>query len=174
MVAVSAGIGSNLFVRIGTRPVIVVGALIATGAVYWLSRIPVHGSYLSDLMPPLLIMAFGLGWVFVGVNTAANAGVPRDQAGLAAALINTSTWLGGALGLAIFTVIATSRAQHLLRHHAAPSDALTSGFRQALTACAIFLGVAAVIAFKATNTKGETAAAAETAPLDTVAAADNA
>src|SRR5919204_416368 len=66
------------------------------GADYWLSRIPVHGSSLGDLLPGLVIMSFGLGFVFVGVNTAANAGVPPDKAGLAAALVNTSTWVGGA------------------------------------------------------------------------------
>jgi EmrB/QacA subfamily drug resistance transporter len=170
-VAVSAGIASSLFARVGTRPIIVVGALIAAGAVYWLSRIPVDGTYLHDLLPPLVIMAFGLGWVFVGVNTAANAGVPPDRAGLAAALVNTSTWLGGALGLAIFSVIANSRTHDLIVGHAAAPDALTSGFQRALTACAIFLGAAALIALRATNTRGEPLA--ERVPLDAIAAAEN-
>ena len=167
MVAVGAGVGSNLFVRVGTRPIIVAGSLIAAGAVYWLSRIPVDGSYLSNLMPPLLIMAFGLGWVFVGVNTAANAGVPPDKAGLAAALINTSTWLDGALGLAIFSVIADTRTHDLLARHASASQALTSGFQRALTACAVFLAGAALIALRAANTKGEPATA-DVVPLEAV------
>jgi EmrB/QacA subfamily drug resistance transporter len=165
MVAVSAGVASNLFARVGTRPIIVTGALIAAGAVYWLSRVPVDGSYLHDLLPPMLIMAFGLGWVFVGVNTAAQAGVPADRAGLAAALVNTSTWLGGALGLAIFSVIANSRTHDLVSHGADVSTALTSGFQRALTACAVFLGAAALIALKGTNTRGEPAPASlELAP----------
>jgi EmrB/QacA subfamily drug resistance transporter len=162
-VAISSGIASQLFSRLGTRPIIVSGALISAGAVYWLSRIPVDGSYLRDLLPGLLIMSFGLGFVFVGVNTAANAGVPADKAGLAAALVNTSTWLGGALGLAVFSVIATTRTEHLLSVHASQPDALTSGFRQALVACSIFLVVAALIALRATNTRGEPAAP-DTAP----------
>ena len=90
MVAVSAGVGTALITRIGTRPLIVAGALIAAGGVYWLSRIPAHGFYVTDLLPGLLIMALGLGGVFVGVQTAANAGVPPRLAGLAAALINAS------------------------------------------------------------------------------------
>src|ERR671931_615723 len=94
-VAISSGIASQLFARTGTRPIIVTGALISAGAIYWLSRISVHGSYLENLLPGLMIMSFGLGFVFVGVNTAANAGVPPDKAGLAAALVNTSTWVGG-------------------------------------------------------------------------------
>lgn len=114
-----------------------------------------HGSYLTNLLPPVVIMSFGLGAVFVGVTTAANAGVPADKAGLAAALINSSTWIGGALGLAIFSAIATARTNHLLAIGAAPPVALTSGFRYALVACGIFLAAAAVIALRAPNTRGE-------------------
>jgi EmrB/QacA subfamily drug resistance transporter len=154
-VAVSSGIASLLFARVGTRPIIVAGAVIASGAVYWLSRLPVHGGYLTDLLPGLVVMSFGLGFVFVGVNTAANAGVPADRAGLAAALVNTATWIGGALGLAIFSVIASSRTNDLLAQHVAAPHALTDGFRRALVACSVFLIAAAVIALRATNTRGE-------------------
>jgi EmrB/QacA subfamily drug resistance transporter len=154
-VAISAGVCSRLFVRTGTRPIMVGGALLAAGGVYWLSRIPVHGSYLTDLLPGLMIMSVGLGAVFVSVQTAANAGVPPDKAGLAAALINASFQLGAALGLAIFSAIATSRTQHLLARHIAQPDALTSGFRRALLASSLFLCAAAVMALRATNTKGE-------------------
>src|SRR5919198_737954 len=163
-VAISSGIASQLFSRTGTRPIIVTGALISAGAVYWLSRIPVHGSYVENLLPGLMIMSFGLGFVFVGVNTAANAGVPPDKAGLAAALVNTSTWVGGAFGLAIFSVIATSRTNHLLARAVAPPDALTAGFNRALLACSIFLIAAAIIALRATNTRGEPPGALPSAP----------
>ena len=104
---------------------IVAGALIAAGGMYWLSRIPVHGSFLSDLLPGMLVLSVGIGPVFVGVTTAANAGVPADKAGLAASLLNASQQVGGALGLAIFTAIATSRTNHLLAAHAPPAHALT-------------------------------------------------
>jgi MFS family permease len=154
-VAIAAGICSQLFVRTGTRPIIVIGALVAAGAVYWLSRIPVDGSYVADLLAPLVIMAFGLGAVFVGVTTAAQAGVPADKAGLAAALVSTSMQLGAALGIAIFSAIATSRTRDLLAKGVPQPEALTSGFQRALVACAIFLIAAAVIALRATNTRGE-------------------
>ena len=154
-VALAAGVSSKLFVRTGTRPVIITGALVAAGGLYWLSRIPVDGAYLTDLLPGLMIMSLGLGAVFVGVTTAANAGVPSDKAGLAAALANASMWIGGALGLAIFSVIAASRTNNLLAAHASQPDALTSGFQRALLACSIFLLAAAVIALRATNTRGE-------------------
>jgi EmrB/QacA subfamily drug resistance transporter len=160
-VAISAGVCSKLFVRTGTRPIMVVGALLAAGGVYWLSRIPVHGSYLTDLLPGLMIMSLGLGAVFVGVQTAANAGVPPDKAGLAAALINASFQLGAALGLAIFSAVATSRTNHLLAVHVALPEALTSGFHLALLVSSIFLVAAALIALRATNTRGEPTSSVE-------------
>jgi EmrB/QacA subfamily drug resistance transporter len=166
--AVSAGVTSQLFARIGTRPVIVAGSLLAAGGVYYLSRVPVHGSYLPDLLPGLVVMSIGLGAVLVGVQTAANAGVPADKAGLAAALVSTSQQLGGALGLAIFSALATSRTHHLLVAHAARADALTSGFQRALVAASIFLAAAAVIALRATNTRGEAPAPAPAPALGAI------
>jgi EmrB/QacA subfamily drug resistance transporter len=155
-IGISAGIASQLLSRVGTRPVIVTGALIAAGGLYWLSRIPVHGSYLSDLLPGMLVLSLGFGPVFVGVTTAANAGVPADKAGLAAALLNASQQLGGALGLAIFSALATSRTHHLLATHTPPAHALTSGFQRSLLAGSIFILAAAIIALRATNTRGDT------------------
>ena len=155
LVAISAGAGSGLIPRTGTRPLIVAGALIAAGGVYWLSRLPAHGYYFTDLFPGLMIMALGLGGVFVGVQTAANAGVPPSLAGLAGALINASLQVGAALGLAIFSALATARTNSLLAAHAARDVALTSGFHRALLAGSIFLVVAAVIALRAANTRGE-------------------
>jgi EmrB/QacA subfamily drug resistance transporter len=155
----AAGITSQLVGRTGTRPVIVAGALIAAGGVYYLSRVPIGGSYLPDLLPGLLVMSIGLGAVFVAVTTAANAGVPADKAGLAAALLNASQQLGGALGLAIFSAIATSRTTDLLAAHTPAAEAMTSGFQRALLASSVFLVAAAVVGLRATNTRGEQQAA---------------
>src|SRR5919197_695512 len=116
---IAAGASSQLLSRIGTRPVIVAGSLLTAGGIYWLSRIPVDGSFLADLLPGMLLVAVGSGPVFVGVTTAANAGVPADKAGLAASLLTPSQQLGGALGLAIFSALATSRTDRLLAIHTA-------------------------------------------------------
>jgi EmrB/QacA subfamily drug resistance transporter len=155
-IGIAAGISSQLLSRVGTRPVIVTGSLIAAAGLYWLSRIPVHGSYLTNLLPGMIVLSLGFGPVFVGVTTAANAGVPADKAGLAAALLNASQQLGGALGLAIFSALATSHTHHLLATHAPPAQALTAGFQHALLAGSIFILASAVIAMRATNTRGET------------------
>ena len=156
-VAIAAGITSQLLSRIGTRPVIVVGAVIAAGGMYWLSRIPVHGSFLSDLLPGMLVLSLGMGPVFVGVTTAANAGVPPDKAGLAASLLNASQQVGGALGLAIFTAIATSQTNALLAAHTPLPQALTAGFQRAFLVGSILILAAAVLGLRATNTRGEAA-----------------
>jgi EmrB/QacA subfamily drug resistance transporter len=155
-IGIAAGVSSQLLSRVGTRPVIVVGALIAAGGMYWLSRIPVHGTYLSDLLPGMLVLSVGIAPVFIGVTTAANAGVPPDKAGLAASLLNASQQVGGALGLAIFTAVATSRTNHLLADHTSMPQALTSGFQRALLIGSLLILAAAVIALRATNTRGET------------------
>jgi EmrB/QacA subfamily drug resistance transporter len=145
----------KLFARVGTRPVIVTGALLSAGAIYYLSRIPVHGHYLTNLLPGLAVMALGLGAIFVGATVAANAGVPAHQAGLAAGLLNTSLQLGIALGLAIFSALATSRTNHQLAAHAARADALTSGYARALLASSALLAAAALIGLRTVNSRGE-------------------
>jgi EmrB/QacA subfamily drug resistance transporter len=156
-VGVASGITAKVLARIGTRTVIVAASLIAASGVLYLSRMPVHGSYVTDLLPGLVIMSIGLGALMVAVTTAANAGVPGEKAGLAAALINASQQLGGALGLAIFAAIATSRTTNLVAEHVAPPAALTSGFQRALLASSLSLVAAAVIATRASNTRGELA-----------------
>jgi MFS family permease len=153
-VGVSASITPKLLGRVGTRPVFVAGTLVAGAGVYWLSRVPIHGSYLTDLLPGLVIMSIGLGAEFVAATTAANAGVPPQAAGLAAALFNASQWIGGALGLAIFSAIATARTTQLLAAHAAPAAALDAGFHQALIAAAAFLLAATLFALRTTSTRG--------------------
>ena len=151
--ALAAGVSSQLFMRIGTRPVIVAGALLSAGGIYYLSKVPAHGSYLHDILPGLVMMALGFGAVFVGTTTAANAGVPSDKAGLAAGLLSTSQQIGMALGLAVLSAIATERTHHLLAAHTAQPEALTSGYQRALLVCSLFVLVAAAIASRAPNAR---------------------
>ena len=150
-VGISSGIATKLFHKIGTRPLVVAGTLIGAGGVALLSRMPVDGSYVSDVLPGLVVMALGLGCVFVGIQNAANANVPQDKAGLAAALAAQATTLGGALGIAIFSAVANSHTSDLIRHHASQAAALTGGFQDALIVCAAFLVAAAVIATRIAN-----------------------
>jgi MFS family permease len=115
------------------------------------------------VLPGLVVMALGLGAVFVGVQNAANAGVPAEQAGLAAALISASATLGGALGLAVLSAIATSHTHQLLATHATHPVALTSGFGHALLVCSLLLVAAALIAARTHSTRGQQMPTAEPA-----------
>jgi EmrB/QacA subfamily drug resistance transporter len=148
-----AGVATKAIPKIGTRPLIVTGALLGAAGVFLLSRIPLHGTYLPDVLPGIVIMGAGVGLVLVGVQNAANGGVPADKAGLAASLITASFQLGGALGLAVFVSLATSRTNHLLATHVPPSEALTFGFQRGLLGASIALVIAAVIALRAPNVR---------------------
>jgi EmrB/QacA subfamily drug resistance transporter len=151
---IAASISSQLFARIGTKPVVIVGALVAAGGLYWLSRVTVDGSYVSDILPGLLFASLGLGGVFTGLTTAANAGVGEDRAGLAAGLLNTGQQLGAALGLAILSALATARTSSLLHGgHDTVAQAATHGYQRALFAGAVFVLAATVVAVFAPNTR---------------------
>ena len=76
---ISTSISSQLFARLGTKPVVLLGSVIGAGGLYWLSRIPLDGSYVSDILPGLLVVSIGMGGVYTGLTTAANAGVDADH-----------------------------------------------------------------------------------------------
>src|SRR6516162_132112 len=151
--AVAGAMASQLVTRIGTRPVVVAGCLIAGAGIYYVSRLPWHGSYLSDLLPGFLVMSLGAGSVFVSVTAAANAGVPSDKAGLAAGLLNSSQQIGSALGLAILSAVAITHTNHLLATGSSHVAAADAGYHQALLVGSMLMAAAAFIALRIDNTR---------------------
>ena len=151
--AVAGATASQLVTRIGTRPVVVAGCLIAGAGIWWVSRVPLHGSYVSDLLPGFIVMSLGAGSVFVSVTAAANAGVPSDKAGLAAGLLNSSQQVGSALGLAVLSAVAITRTSHLIADRAPHLVAADAGYHQALLVGAILMAAAAVLAVRIGNTR---------------------
>src|SRR5262249_48217213 len=149
---VSASICSQLFARIGTKPVVVAGAAIAAGGLYWLARIPVDGSYVSDILPGMLVVSPGIGGVFTGLAPAAHAGLDEGPAGLAAGLLNTGQQLGGALGLAVLSALATAETSSTLESGHTIVQAATQGYQRALFAGASIVLAATVIALLTPNT----------------------
>jgi EmrB/QacA subfamily drug resistance transporter len=148
---ISVGVATPLLPRIGTKPVIVAGALAAAGGISFLSHVPVDGTFLADLLPGIGAVAIGLGCVFTGVTTAATEGVAPSEAGLASGLLNASTQFGGALGLAILSAVATSRTNGVLQAGGELPLALTAGFQRAFLAGAGLVLAAAAIAATAAN-----------------------
>jgi len=151
--AVAGGITSQLITRIGTRPVVVAGCLIAAAGIYYVSRVPLHASYGGDLLPGFLVMSIGAGSVFVSIAAAANAGVPPDKAGLAAGLLNSSQQVGSALGLAILSALAITRTNTLIADHASRVVASDAGYHRALLAGSILMAAAAALALRIGNTR---------------------
>jgi predicted MFS family arabinose efflux permease len=167
---ISSGIASQLFAKVGTKPVIVVGAVIAAAGLYWTSRIPVDGSYVADILPGILVISLGGGGVFVGVTTAANAGVDEAKAGLAAGLLNTGQQVGTALGLATLSALATAHTSSLLRSGHSVADSATQGYARALLGGAVIVLAGSVVAMLAPNARQAAVTTADEEPALDLAA----
>ncbi|MEV0293023.1 MFS transporter [Nocardia sp. NPDC050710] len=169
-IGLAAGLAAKFFVRTGTRPFIVGGSLVTGIGLFWLSRIPADGSYLIHVLPGMLVLSVGAGAVFVANTTAANAGVPAEQAGLAAALLNTAQQIGGALGIAVLTAIATSRTTGQLEDGRPPLEAMTNGFQWALLIGGFITVAAAVIGLWTADSRSAQQTADSGEPAPTIAA----
>jgi hypothetical protein len=136
--AVGSGLGQALVTRCGPRVVSSLGiAGLAAGFVL-LARLPVHASYLADLVPGLVLFGVPLGLAFTAYSIATLMGVSSRDAGLASGLNNTFEQVGGALGTAIMATIAATRTGDLLHAGAGQLFALDRGFQLAFAAAIAF------------------------------------
>jgi EmrB/QacA subfamily drug resistance transporter len=133
-------LAAQLVTRVGVKPVLVVGMTALTAGLVYFTQVSVHGTYLGDLLPGFLLVAVGIGFAFVPISIAALAGVQPAEAGLASGLINTSQQIGGALGIALLSTIATTRTSDKLAAGTALDPALVDGFRLAFL---VGVGIAA-------------------------------
>ena len=136
---------AQLVTRIGVKPALLIGMTSLTAGLLYFTQVSVGGGYLGDLLPGFLLIAVGLGFSFVPISIAALAGVQPAEAGLASGLINTSQQIGGALGIAALSTIATSRTEDAVAGGASQASALVTGFHGAFVAGVIIaaLGVVA-------------------------------
>jgi MFS family permease len=146
-IIISAGVASALVTRIGFKITLIAGMTFVTGGLLWFAQVPPNGSYVSDLLGPMLLAAVGLGFAFVPVTIAAVTGIRPDQAGLASGLVNTSQQVGGALGLAILVAIANSTTASQISDGVSDrAVALTEGFQDAFLVGAGFAAAGAILA----------------------------
>jgi MFS family permease len=141
----SLKVSDRLVMRLGIRAPLVAGLLLAAGSLALLSRAPVGGSFLTDLLPAMLLMGVGAGIAFNPVLLAAMGDVEPHESGLASGVVNTSFMLGGALGLAVFVSLSSGRTAARI---AAGSDrvaALDAGFQLAFAVGAVAALGAAVV-----------------------------
>ena len=141
-----SGVAAQLVTRLGVKPVLVIGMTTLTAGLVYFTQVSVGGSYLADLLPGFLLIGIGIGFSFVPISIAALAGVQASEAGLASGLINTSQQIGGALGIAALSTIATSQSADAVAAGSALPEALVEGFTAAFIAGVVIAGVGIVAA----------------------------
>jgi MFS family permease len=141
-----SALAAQLVTRVGVKPVLVAGMVSLSAGLIYFTQVSVGGSYLGDLLPGFLLIAIGLGFSFVPISIAALAGVQPSEAGLASGLINTSQQIGGALGIAALSAIATSTTTDEVASGTALNLALTDGFQGAFVAGAAVALVGVLVA----------------------------
>jgi EmrB/QacA subfamily drug resistance transporter len=147
MGALSLGVSAMLVMRFGLKRPLVGGLLLACAGLVLFARVPVHGHFVSDVLPAMILLGFGGGIVFNPMLLAAMGDVEPQDSGLASGLVNTSFMMGGALGLAILASLAASRASSLIASGHSQAAALTGGYHDAFYVGAGFaLGAAALAA----------------------------
>jgi EmrB/QacA subfamily drug resistance transporter len=160
----SAGVAQALTTRFGAKPIIIIGLTLLTAAMIWYSQIPVHGKFLSDLLPGYLLVGVGIAFAFVPVSIAALAGVVEREAGLASGLINTSQQIGGAIGTAVASTVFASHLKTLQKAGHSALDALAHAYGYAFWPLAFF-GAAAIVAAIVLIRREEMAETPATAPI---------
>src|SRR4051812_4890193 len=141
----SSGVASRVAARVGPKPVLVGGLLVAAVGFALFTRLQAHGDYAGTVLPAMLVMGIGLGMSFVPITIAATSGVAAEDSGLASGLLNTTQQVGGSLGLAVLSAVSTSRITSALEGGSTQAAALTHGFTGAFTLSGILCGVAAVL-----------------------------
>jgi EmrB/QacA subfamily drug resistance transporter len=127
----SVGFSERLVMRFGAKPVLLVGQLLIVGGLVLFALSPVHSSYVSDLLAPMLLLGIGAGLSFPSLMGLAMSSATEQDSGLASGLVNTSLQVGGALGLAVLATLSATRTDTLVANGTAPDAALTSGFHLA-------------------------------------------
>jgi EmrB/QacA subfamily drug resistance transporter len=143
-IILSAGFASKYAPSVGVRPIAIGGMIVTAAGMLLLTQLPVDGTYVTNVLPALVLVSLGLGCVFVPLTLIATTGLVNEDQGLASGLFNTSQQIGGALGLAILATFAASRTSSV--SGVSTNQALVDGFHVAFLGGAIFV-LGALVAF---------------------------
>jgi EmrB/QacA subfamily drug resistance transporter len=146
MGGLSLGFSEKLIMRFGPRNILIPGFILVTIALLLFARTPVDGDYVTDLLPPFLLIGIGIGTSFPGIMTLAMSGATPEDAGLASGLVNTSMQVGGAVGLAVLATLSTERTSTLEAAGHSTASALTSGYHLAYLVGAVLAFASVLIA----------------------------
>jgi MFS family permease len=145
MGVLSVGASAKLVMRFGIKKPLAAGLLIASLGLLLFARAPVHGHYVVDVLPSMILLGFGAGIAFNPVLLAAMSDVAPEESGLASGIVNTAFMMGGALGLAVLASLAASRTDTLTSNGDSHIVALTGGYHIAFLVGALFAIAAAII-----------------------------
>jgi MFS family permease len=146
---------------IGPRAALIAGlSAAAAGLVLW-ARTPVDGDFVTDILAVMLLLGTGAGLAFPSLMTLAMSGATPSDAGLASGLVNTTTQVGGAIGLAVLATLATERTQGLVGDGESQVAALNSGYHMAYLIGAILVVAAIIVAVFVLRSDKQAAVAAE-------------
>jgi EmrB/QacA subfamily drug resistance transporter len=170
MAAFSLGLSAKLVMRFGIRLPLATGLLVAAIGLLLFARAPVDGSFVVDVLPPMLLLGIGAGMAFNPVLLAAMGDVEPSDAGLASGIVNTAFMMGGALGLAVLASLAAARTDTLLDAGDGTLEALTGGYHVAFLVGAVFAAGAGALGGLLLRPSGATDAHAEVAAPEAEAA----
>jgi EmrB/QacA subfamily drug resistance transporter len=155
----SVSVSAKLVMRFGIKKPLATGLLVAAVGLLWLARAPVDGTYITDVLPSMVLLGFGAGIAFNPVLLAAMSDVKPEESGLASGIVNTAFMMGGALGLAVLASLAASRSETLTADGDSHLVALTGGYHLAFLVGALFAISAAAIGAVLLRTSGAPAGA---------------
>ncbi|MBQ0824954.1 MFS transporter [Streptomyces sp. RG38] len=137
-------VAGRIMARVGPRPPLVVGLVLAAAGMSWFGAVSPHGSFTGDILGPSLVASLGLGLCMVPNTAAGTSGVAREEAGLASGLLNSARQCGGSIGLAVLVTVAGT----VTRHHEDPAGAaaVTAGYGRAFLVSGLLIAVAALAA----------------------------
>jgi len=146
MGTLSLGFAERLIMGFGPRSALVGGLVSAGAGLLLFARAPVDGTYVTDILPVMLLLGGGAGLAFPALMTLAMSGATESDSGLASGLVNTTVQVGGAIGLAVLATLATERTDGLRGDGESIASALNSGYHLAYLIGAALVAAAIVVA----------------------------
>ena len=125
-VIVGAGVGSQLVLKIGPKLVIPIGLVMGVAGLLWLSRLTLASTYLGTILPAIIVISIGMGFIFMSTTNVALVGISKDDSGVASAMVNTTQQVGGSLGTALLSTFALTATTNYLTSHGSELASATS------------------------------------------------
>ncbi|MFB2597903.1 MFS transporter [Herbiconiux sp. P17] len=182
MLVLAAQLSTNIFVpRFGPKVMVPFGMLVAMSGMIYLTHLNLDSTYAADILPPLMILGFGMGSIMPASMQTATLGVDRQFAGVASAMVNTSQQVGGSIGTALLNTLAATAAADFIASNApvtaqVAADAAVASYATAYWWGAGFFAFGAVLSALLFRRKSQglslshtPAAAGESAPEPVIA-----